>query len=158
MNTKAQKILSVAVAAGKVGMIYLVDGELMDWELSSTAALSSEGVKKKTQGWINFYQPDITVSELITKHSRKSDHTHGLIRAVARCAVAADTYHIEIERYATHANKYEEIKELCIQLPQIAAHAPTMPKTYMPEPKATIYFEALSMALQLGEPPTNLPV
>lgn len=157
MTSKSRKVLSIAAAAGKIGMVYLIDGELMDWELSSCAALSTDQTARKAAKWIEFYRPDQVVIEKITPHSRKSTHTHALISAIGKVANTYSTKLVAVERVPTHANKFEEIKELCIQFPQIAHHAPKKPEIWMPEPKATIYFEALSMAVQLGIAPPNLP-
>ena len=158
MNTKPLRVISIAVAAGKVGMVYMVGGELFDWKLTSNASLSNDRIKKWTEKQFQFYKPDIVISERITSYSRKSDHTRGLINAVALVAQNSAANHIEIERVPTHANKYDEIAELSQEFPQIADHAPKQPSIYMPEPKATIYFEALSMAVSLGQSPPNLPV
>ena len=158
MTNQNAKMLSVAVAAGKVGMVYMIDGELMDWEFSSKASHSIPQMQKKIEQWINYYQPDLLVTEKIDKHSRKAKPTRALIAQLIATSEQLKTRVVTVERYSTYANKYDEIKELAMQFPQVAELAPEQPPIWMPEPKTTIYFEALSMAVKSFAPPHNLPV
>lgn len=158
MALRGKRVVSIAVASNRVGMVYLVDGELMDWEYSSTAAQSQVNAGKKASEWIEFYCPDLVITERVHPHSRKSDSTHALIKAVAHKAKDSGKNFLSVERITIYANKYDEIADLSIQFPQIAHLAPERPPIWMPEPKATIYFEALSMALSLQNPPDNLPI
>ena len=152
------KILSIAIASGKIGYVFLIDNMLMDWGLSVRASKTPGLAKCKAQEWIDFYRPDIVVVEKTAKYSRKSIRTHSLIEAVANLCTDRKQQFIAIERQQTYPNKYDEMDALCLQFPQISGWMPDKRQPWDAETNDAIYFEALSMAVTLIEPPVNLPV
>lgn len=146
MIVKPFKTLSVAASSGKVGFVLLINGELKDWGLSIKASKSSELTADKAQAWINFYQPDVVITELITKHSRKSQHNQQVIQAIAETAIDSDAQHVEIERTQDYDNKYVEAQALAEKYPVIANWLPKPRKLWEAEPKNMVLFEAISLA------------
>ena len=156
MKSKEHKVLSIAVASGKMGYVFMINGKLMDWGLSVNAVKTPGLAKCKAEEWISFYQPDIVLTEQVAKYSRKSRRTHKLVEAVSRAFTRRR--HVSLERRQLYANKYDEMEALTEQFPQIVGWMPDKRQPEEAEVNDAIYFEALSMALQLQEPPTNLPI
>ena len=144
MKTKAFKTLSIAASSGKVGFVFLIENELLDWGLSVKASKSPELAAKQAKKWIDYYQPDLIITEKITTHSRKSAHNHAVIRAIADEAVDADAQHIEVDRVQEYANKYAEAEALGAIYPTISNWVPKKRKLWEAEPKNMVLFEALS--------------
>lgn len=149
MTTKKIRVISVAAASGKIGMVFLVDGNLMDWELSVKSSRASDEAAEKMRKWIEFYSPDLVITEKITLQTRKSKLTQSVIAAMAQVGQAARCQWIERERVQTFGNKYQEAAELAARYPQISNWAPKERKIWMPEARSTMFFEALAMADQV---------
>lgn len=145
MITKPFKTLSVAASSGKVGFVLLIDDELKDWGLSIKASKSTGLAADKAKEWTDFYQPDVVITEQITKHSRKSQHNQQVIHAIARTAINSDAQHIEIERTQDYDNKYVEAQALAEKYPPIAKWCPKPRRLWEAEPKYMVLFEALSL-------------
>ncbi len=136
--------LSVAVGTGKIGYVFIVDGELMDWGLSQIAAKSKAQAAAKVREWVDFYAPSIIVTERLTLHTRKSGQTLLNIEAIEKLAQDSGIHHVDIERIQPFANKYEEIQALTKRYPQIANWAPKKRRLWESEHPNTVLFEALS--------------
>lgn len=60
-----------------------------------------------------------------------------------------EALNVEVIRQQQHANMYEEAAVLAKHYPQLRPWLPKQPPIWMPEPRNTVYFEALAMALQV---------
>ncbi len=138
-------MLGFAVGAGKIGLAYLVDGELMDWRLSIKASRSFDKAFKQALAWINYYSPEMVVLEEIARDTRKGAHTRSLLLAIESAANNANVEHVRIPRPITSPNKYAEAAALAEEFPQIAQWLPRPRRLWETEPLGTIYFEALSL-------------
>jgi len=146
MMAKPFAALSIAVGTGKIGYVFMVDGELMDWGLSLAAAKSQDKAVAKVAEWIKFYAPSVIVTERLTLHMRKSGQTLRNIEAIGAFAQDSAIHHVDVERVQLHANKYEEIQALTDRYPQIANWAPRKRRLWESEHPNTVLFEALSLA------------
>ena len=165
MKIKEYKVLSIAVASGKTGFVFMVDGVLMDWGMSHAAAATPGNAKSKAYVWIRFYRPSVVVIEQQHKFSRKGKRVHAIVEAIAAITTAQQIPLTRIIREQGHQNKYEEIDALCEDFPKNEAWAPHKRTAFESETRETIIFEALAMAIQYLEcrndratPPGNLPV
>ena len=79
MKVPRAKVLSVAVASGRIGMAFFVDQALMDWDLSVKGSRSQAQAQDLIRRWYSFYQPDVVVVEKLGPQTRKSGRT-SLIR------------------------------------------------------------------------------
>ena len=156
MRRKSYRVLALAAASGKVGYVFLIGGEPQDWGLSVKASQSPENAEVYAAKLIKQYQPDCVITEQITKYLRKSPENIALIRSFGK-AMTTQLY-VEVERIQEYANKYDEMAALAEQFPQLAPWAVAKRKIWIAEHRNTIIFEALSMAVQLGQPPKNLPI
>ena len=150
MRTMAAKVkvLAVAAATGRIGYVFLVDGELRDWQLSKKAATSVELASAYADNWITTLHPDVVVTEDIRKRSSKGRKTRALIASVSEITTKRCLLDVKVPRSSAYANKYEEADALGKRFPELAAWVPKKPKVWETEPKNTVYFEALALALQ----------
>lgn len=145
--TRLRRLLGIAASHGKVGFAYLVDGELMDWGLSVKASKSFEEAFQRVTAWTIYYRPDLVVTERVEGASRKGVHTRNLIRAAESAANNGNAEYAEVSAPLDGLNKYAAAAGLAEQFPQIAPWLPRKRRTWEPEPRNIIYFEALSLAL-----------
>lgn len=121
----------------------------MDWQLSYKAARSPKHAQKKISQWLEFYAPDIIVTENLRGSGRKGDRAKVLIQAVKDVAEQSSAQHIEVERSQPFASKYDQIEQLCDRYPQMKSVAPVRRKFFEKEPPRVTIFEALAMAEQI---------
>ncbi len=145
---KHPNTLSIAVASGRIGYVYLSDGEVRDWGISNVAAKSSEAAKSKTDFLIENYRPDLIVTEKLSPHTRKSGQTIGNVQAVQEAAIASDAQHIAVEHIQHHANKYLEMNELAQRHPVLASWLPAKRKLWESEDRRASIWEALALVEQ----------
>ncbi len=149
----ALKVLSVAVASGKLGYVLMHGKRLLAWGASRKAARSPELAAKQIQTWINQYQPDVLVSEKPDPRTRKGRRTQLLMQAVSNTAAYNDLLDVCFTRRQTYQNKYVEAAALTDEYPELIPCLPRRRRVWEAEPRSTIYFEALALALRLFEGP-----
>ena len=142
-------MLSVAAATGKVGYVYLMNGTPYDWGISVKASGSTEAVYGHVKKWIDYYRPDYVVTERIGKNNRKGEFSRAIADAIARAAQDSLVPHAYVDRVQTYANKYDEAEALAARFPELTDWIPKRRKLWEPEPRKTIIFEALALALRL---------
>ncbi len=85
--------------------------------------------------------------------SKKGERTRTVIAVIAAVADVADVAHIAVVRWQGHRNKFAEAAALAEDHPRLAHLLPKVRKPWDPEPKTTVYFEALALVLAaLGDP------
>ncbi len=147
------RVLAIAVATGRVGYALLVGDSLEDWKLSKKASRSPKEASKHVTAWIEFFKPDVVVTEKINEHSRKGHHAKKLIAAIAGVAENHDLLDVAVTRIRAFKNKYEEARALATRFPQLRPQLPREPRIWQSEPFGTIYFEALALALAVIDRP-----
>lgn len=147
------RVLSLAVATGRIGCVFLVDGALRDWRLSKKAARSAELAQRQVEVWIESVGPHVVITEAVSQRSTKSKKTRTLIDVVGRVAADMGVLDVKVSRGSSFKNKYEEAAALGTRFPEIAAWVPKKPKIWESEPRNTVYFEALTLALEVVDAP-----
>ena len=147
--SKGKTVLALAAHHNRIAFCFLVDGQPMDWQLVYRAATSPARAKMKAEEWINFYAPDVIVTEDPKGFVRKRRVAENLTTALREAAIESDALHVEFERQQNFENKYDEIEALCLRFPAMRIVKPRRRRVYEQEPSATTIFEALSLALQL---------
>jgi len=151
MKTKRQRVLSVAVASGKIAYVFLINGELKDWQCSRSASLSpSKGRSFLRKATIRL-EPNLVVAEDPYRPTRKYGSSLGVLYALVQELVDSAKPHTLVQRSQRFANKYEEAKVLAQRFPEIAPWLPRTPKIWEAEPVNAVYFEALSMAVLITD-------
>lgn len=149
------RVMAIAVASGRVGYVFLIGKTLKLFELSCKASKSPRRATKKVEAWIGYLRPDVIITEKITSASRKGAETHQLIEEITRVADDAPMNNAEVVREQPFCNKYEEAAAYGERFPEIRPWVPKMPPIWLPEPRNTIYFEALSLALAVIDEPRS---
>ena len=149
MTRERARVLVVAVAYGKMGYVLLIDGVLKDWHCSRDASLEPTRGRSLLRKTIARLEPDLVVIEDPRVQSRKYGTSVSVLHALTQELADSATPHVLVVRQQFYANKYDEAKALAKRFPTIAPWLPVSPKIWEAEPTNTIYFEALSMAMQV---------
>ena len=147
MTIDLRNVLSVAAATGKIGYVFLIDGQPYDWGVSPKASRSPELAYKHAADWIDYYQPDIVVTERIGPHSRKKEVSRALVNAIAKAAQDADVRWACVDRVQRYPNKYKEAAALAERFPELKPWLQKPRQLWESEPRRMIVFEALAMVL-----------
>ncbi|MDA4845245.1 hypothetical protein OOZ53_07785 [Hoeflea sp. E7-10] len=117
--------------------------------MSKKAWRTVAGAEDYVKQLIAFFKPDVVVTEKIAKESGKGDHAKRIIAAIARVAEKAMLLDVVVPRMQRYQNKYAEARALAERFPELAASVPRKPRLWESEPFAMIYFEAVSLALEV---------
>ncbi|MBP6379095.1 MAG: hypothetical protein KA312_01625 [Sphingorhabdus sp.] len=139
------RVLAVAAATGRIGMVFLIGNRLMDWQISGKAAKSPEQATRFAASIIHSHHPDVFITEKIDAARNKGDKAKELVAAMAAIAAEHELLDIAVERPHDFSNKYAEAAELTERYPEIAAWKPTR-RFFDNEPRNTVLFEALALA------------
>jgi hypothetical protein len=140
------RLLAIAVATGRIGVVFFVGERLMDWRISNRAAKSRVAAAGHAQTLINELKPHVLVIERITDTSHKGGNTRSLIEAIARIGSHNELLDVAVARECCYANKYVEADALAERYPDIAAWKPKKRRFFDNEPRNTVLFEALALA------------
>ena len=146
----ALNVLSIAVASGKVGYVFLSGGQLQDWGITQKAARSHSDLVGLAQELMTKLRPDVVVTEKLVTGCRKGRRTKALIRSLAELASHNGVLDVSVPRQHNYATKYEEAQDLAKSYPEVTGYLPDHPRRiYEFEPRAMVLFEALSLAQQV---------
>lgn len=142
------RVLAVAAATGRIGMVFLIGNRLMDWQISGKAAKSPDLAARFAASIIHSHHPDVFITEKIDAARNKGDKAKALVAAMAGIAAENALLDIAVERPHDFPNKYAEAAVLIERYPEIAAWQPTR-RFFDNEPRNTVLFEALALALHM---------
>jgi len=151
----ACRVLAFAAVSERIGTILMIDGQLREWKVSEQAAMSSNDAAGYAQEMINFYKPNVVVTERLRNDCRKGKHTRGLIAAMALVADQNYVLDISIERRQRYANKYDEAEALVAGYPDLLGWLPKKRRIFDREPRSMVLFEALSLARSVASGSTT---
>lgn len=140
------KVLSIAVAKGRTGYVFLSNSELRDWGISVKASKNSSHLVGWLQDLINYLQPDVVVTEKTSGACRKGRRTKEMIRTLAEITAHNYVLDVSVERQRHFASKYEEAAVLAGRYPELRGWVPKKRRYFESEPRNTIIFEALVLA------------
>ena len=146
MTLRTEHVLAIAVATGKVGYVFLIDGVPYDWGLSLVASQSPRAIYDHTLGWIEYYQPELVVTERIGRLSRKGAVSRTLTNATLKAAQDSDVAIACVDRVQRYQNKYVEAEVLAERFPELEPWLPSVRRLWDSEPRSTIIFEAVALA------------
>lgn len=151
MKFRTEHLLSVAVATGKIGYVFLIDGVPYDWGLSVVASQSPRDAYEHTKDWIAYYAPELVVTERMGVASRKGAVSRSLADAALKAAQDSDVVIACVDRVQRYQNKYLEAEQLARRFPELEEWLPRTRRLWDSEPRGTIIFEALSLGLTVIE-------
>lgn len=149
------RLLSVAVASGKIGYVLFVGNQPMDWGISRKASQNVEAARDYSKTLIVRFRPEVIVTEHLDTRCRKGAKSKMLIGAIATLVSDADCLDVTVPRWHTYQNKYEEAEALAATWPALRARLPKPPRIWETEPRSTILFEAASLAKVIFDDPTE---
>lgn len=147
------RVLAVAVATGRIACVFLIDGQLKDWRQSRIAALNTKTATRVVQSWIDDLGPDLLISEHPDTAHRKGRRAKAILQTIGEVFDAAEGLNVQLARTQGYQNKYEEAKALIKKYPELLPWLPLKPPIWLPEPRQTMYFEALSLVEQVTAKP-----
>ena len=145
----ALKVLAFAAASGRIASVVIVEDTLLDWRLSDKAAETVKDASAYATRLIDEFAPDVVVTEDVFGTTHKGGKTRTLITAIADTADEAGTLSVSLPREQRYANKYAEAEALVAKFPELKPWQPATRLFYDSEPRNTVLFEALALALQL---------
>jgi len=148
------KVLAFSAISDRIGLVLLADGRLKDWRTSKRAARSSIEAAGFAQKMINFYQPDVVVTEKVSGH-HKSKATRKLINAMAMVASENYVLDVAVKHCHPYPSKYEEAEALVKRYPALLPWLPVKRRFFDHEPRAMLLFEALSLADRVASGPAD---
>lgn len=151
MVVRTEHVLSVMVSTGKVGYAFFVDGKPYDWKVSFTASTSTRTAYEFAMGWIEYYQPQLIITERISLDSRKQTFSRELVDAIMKAAQDSDVLAASVDRVCNYENKFKEAEVIAKRFPELKSYLPKPRKYWEPEPRQIIIFEAVSLALRVIE-------
>ena len=140
------RIMALAARSGRIAMVFLVSGELKDWETSRKGAKKPSSAAVVTERWMKKLKPQVIVVEKLDGSSRKSDATKAITRSMAETAKCSAVILVSVKPPREYANMYEEATALAERYPEITPWLPEYRKFYKPEPRVVVLFEALLLA------------
>lgn len=150
----ALRVLAIAVASGRVGYTFLIGNRLRDWGTSNKAAKSPIKAAATAQAWINDLKPDVVVTEKLDETCNKGVAAQDIIGAITRTAEHNYVLDVSVAHIHDFPSKYEEAAALAQQYPELQNWLPRKRRFFDPEPRNTVIFEALSLALSVLRGPT----
>ena len=142
-------MLAFAAARGRIGSVVL-DGEmLIDWRISDSAADSPEAANAFAERLMTEFSPDVFVTEEVLLARHKGQRSIALIEALADAAERKGLLTIALPRQHHYPNKYAEAEALVARFPELLPWQPKRLHFNDNEPRNTVLFEALSLALSL---------
>ena len=154
----ALKILSIAVASGRAGYVYLQGSQLLDWGIAVKAVKTGSDLVGFVQELINELKPDVVVTEKLTEACRKGKRAKSLIASIAALASHNMVLDVAVERPRSFPSKYEEAQYLAGKHPEVAGYVPKRKRRLFDfEPRGMVIFEAIAMAEAVASgPPKQL--
>jgi len=150
MKDRPLRTMSFAVNYNRIGFVYLIGKQPMDWQLSFKAGNTAGHAENKIRQWIEYYQPDVVITENYKTLGRKGERARMLLDVLKRTLAKHDVQHIEMDRVQPYRNLYDQIDDLCDRYPQVQAARPKRRKYYQKEPPYVTIFDALAMADEMN--------
>lgn len=143
------KVLAFAAASGRIASVVIDGDTLIDWRLSVKAAETAKDASAYGARLIKEFAPDAVVTEDVFAATHKGSKSRALITALAETAEEAGVLSVSLPREQRYANKYAEAEALVTKFPELRPWQPATRVFYDSEPRNTVLFEALALALQL---------
>jgi hypothetical protein len=148
------RVLAIAAATGRIGMVFLIGGELMDWRLSRNASRSPALAASQTAAWIEELRPDVCITERDAEDLNQGPTLAAADSPRSKVTSAdAPLSDISVLRRQPHDNKYEEAENLAERFPELKAWVPRKRRIWESEPRQILLFEALALALTVLDDP-----
>lgn len=140
-----RRVLAISVASGRVGHVLMIGAEIANLGMSRKASAGPVEAQSYAAQQIETLRPHVVITEKVLARSKKGARTRAIIGAITAVADVADVLNVEVVRGQAHANRFEEAQDLVSRYPALRPYLPKRRKPWESEPKALMYFEALSL-------------
>ncbi|MFZ5618503.1 MAG: hypothetical protein ACOZAA_14410 [Pseudomonadota bacterium] len=147
--------MAVAATSRRVGHVFFIGNQLMEWRTAAAPARSSVKAAGALQELINTFRPDVVVTERLGSRDRKGDRAREITAALQRIAAENYVLDVSVERIQIFDNKYEEADALAALYPAIKPWVPRKRRHFDSEPAAMVLFDALAAAHVVLQRPTT---
>lgn len=148
------RMLAVAAAHNRIGYVFLIGDGLVEWRISERAAGSTTKAVTWLQRHVDELKPDVIVTENPKTTKKKGQKTIAIIEAVGNLAANKKMLNAMVPRRHDYDNKYDEADALAALYPDLKPWVQRRRWFYDNEPRNTVIFEALSLALTVSHDPT----
>ncbi|MFD1156819.1 hypothetical protein [Roseovarius aestuarii] len=151
----ALRVLSIAVASGRAGYVFMQGTQLLDWGITVKGVKTGNDLVGFVQKLVNDLKPDVVVTEKCDDRCRKGGHSRELIASIAELASHNEVLDVSVPRPRNFTSKYEEATHLVKRYPDVAGYLPECKRRIFEfEPRGMIIFEAVALAeaVILGPP------
>jgi hypothetical protein len=150
MESRAQRVLSVAARTGRIACVVLDDGDLVIWDASEKAASSASEAAKKLRAWVQEFKPDVLITENPDATRKKRGVQIPILKAMASVGEDSALLNLVVRRTKRFRNAYIEAAHLGEQFPDLAHLVPKKPAIWQREPYNLACFEALALVREAG--------
>lgn len=149
------RLLALAVAHNRIGSVFLIGETLVDWRISDRATRSPEKAAVWAHKLVIELAPDVVVTERPYAASKKGSKTKAIIETVAAVAADHKLLDVSVKREQAYSNKYEEAEAITNRYPELKPWLPKRRRFFDNEPRSTVIFEAMALALVILRDPTS---
>lgn len=153
----ALRLLAFAVSSGRASYVFFIGNEPVEWKISDRATKSVERIRAWAEEVITFLRPDVVVTEKPDATRHKGEKTKHLVEAIADVASHHELLDVSVAREQTYENKYAEAEALGARFPDLTPWVPRKRRFFDNEPRATVLFEAVALALVILAGPAPVP-
>lgn len=149
------RLLSFAVASGKIAHVFLIGETLQDWRVSDAPMKGEDKALAWATRYITDFEPDVILTEDVRYANKKGEPAKLLIEAISSLAEERQLLNPRIRRQHEFANKYEEADAIAARYPELAPWLSRQWRRFFDnEPRNTVLFETMSYALYILRNPT----
>lgn len=149
MRVAENRALALAARYGRIGYVFVKNGQPKDWGLSCKGYRTSRAAAGMTGELIAKFDPDVVIIEDPTTIRRKGRNTRARLRSMLRVAERSSALVARTERAQHYKNAYLEAKVLAETYPQMAERLPVR-RFFDTEPRSLVLFEALALTQAAG--------
>lgn len=97
----------------------------------------------------------MVITEKFTPGSKKGDTTKELVAAIASIAAEMELLDVQVTHERVYQNKYQEAEAIAGRYPELLPWASKKRRFFENEPRSTVLFEAMALALEILRNPTS---
>ncbi|WP_300394154.1 hypothetical protein [Henriciella sp.] len=147
------RLLAVSAATGRIGYVFFVGHELVQFDLSRKGFKSPNDASEVFQNWIKMMKPDVVVTERLPAETRKGKRAIEITKTFALVASHHCVHDVSVAMDREGRTRFEQASHLAQIYPDIAYRLPRKPRFYESEDRAMILFDALTLAHLILESP-----
>lgn len=143
---KYPRKLAIAVRNGQIGVIYMLQDDIIDWRRTRTRRRSLGSVRRYLNKVILEFNPNVVVCESLSSAERKGERAKAILKLIESECRRLEQRHVVVLRVQEFSNKHDEAVTLCQRHPALNRLLPNRRRVQDDEPRSYVYFEAVALA------------